>query len=68
MVATLPLGVALREIERERLAILDLPYDPLRVKIEAVWHQRFDRDAGVQWLAGQMLQAGDNPLDVSLEW
>jgi len=59
MVATLPRSIALREVEREQLAILELPYDPLKVKIEAVWHQRADQDAGLQWLAGEILQAGE---------
>jgi DNA-binding transcriptional LysR family regulator len=59
MVATLPRSIALREVEHEQLAILDLPYEPLQVRIEAVWHQRADQDAGLQWLAGEISQAGE---------
>lgn len=57
MIATLPQSIAFREAERERLAILDLPYDPLRVTIETVWHQRVDQDAGLQWFLSEVLQA-----------
>lgn len=59
MVATLPRSIALREAAREPIAVLDLPYDPLRVTIESVWHQRADQDAGLQWLASEVLQAAE---------
>jgi DNA-binding transcriptional LysR family regulator len=59
MVATLPRSIALREARREPIAVLDLPYDPLRVTVEAVWHQRSDQDAGLQWLANEVLQAAE---------
>lgn len=54
MVATLPERLARRAVDQGMLAILDLPYDPLVVNIEAIWHQRADRDAGLQWLLGEM--------------
>jgi DNA-binding transcriptional LysR family regulator len=66
MVATLPRSIALREAARERLVMLELPYDPLQVKVEAVWHERGDQDAGLQWFVGEVQQAtsaasGDPP-------
>lgn len=57
MIATLPYSIAIREAERETLALLDLPYEPLRVMIEIVWHQRVDQDAGLQWFLSEVLQA-----------
>ena len=55
MVATLPRRLALRAIQQASLALLDLPYEAPAVTIEAVWHQRAERDAGVQWLIGEMV-------------
>jgi hypothetical protein len=57
MISTLPRSIALREAERERRAFLDLPYEPLRVTIEAVWHQRVDQEAGLQWFLSEVMQA-----------
>jgi len=57
MVATLPRSIALREAVRERLVMLELPYDPLQVTVEAVWHERGDQDAGLQWFVGEVQQA-----------
>lgn len=59
MIATLPRSIAIREAARESLAILELPYDPLRVKIETVWHERGDRDQGLQWFV-EMLRVVAN--------
>ncbi len=50
MVATLPERLARRAVDQGVLAILDLPYEPLEVSFDAIWHQRSDRDAGLQWL------------------
>ena len=55
MVATLPRRLAAQIAGQESLVILDLPYEPLVVPIELVWHQRMERDAGVQWLIGEFL-------------
>jgi DNA-binding transcriptional LysR family regulator len=57
MVATLPRSIAVREAAREQLAILELPYDPLQVTVEAVWHERGDQDAGLQWFVDEVRQA-----------
>ncbi len=54
MVATLPLSMARKGVKRGELAILDLPYEPLTVRVEAVLHQRSERDPGLQWLIGQL--------------
>jgi DNA-binding transcriptional LysR family regulator len=65
MVATLPRSIAIREAAREQLVMLELPYDPLQVTVEAVWHERGGQDAGLQWFAGEVRQAtsteADNP-------
>jgi DNA-binding transcriptional LysR family regulator len=65
MVATLPRSIAIREAAREQLVMLELPYDPLQVTVEAVWHERGDQDAGLQWFVGEVRQAstvtGDPP-------
>jgi DNA-binding transcriptional LysR family regulator len=57
MVATLPRSIAIREAAREGLAILELPYDPLQVTIETIWHERGDQDAGLQWFVAEVAQA-----------
>ncbi|MEJ1975284.1 MAG: hypothetical protein WDN49_03650 [Acetobacteraceae bacterium] len=57
MVATFPRRLAVRAMEQAALVMLDLPYEPLAVPIEVVWHQRADRDAGVQWLIGELAGA-----------
>jgi DNA-binding transcriptional LysR family regulator len=56
MVATLPLRLALRAADRGQLVVLDLPYEPLTVSVEALWHRRGDRDPGLQWLLGQIIE------------
>lgn len=57
MVATLPRSMAEREASNGTVVILDLPYEPLAVPLEAVWHQRVDGDAGAQWLIGELTAA-----------
>ncbi len=54
MVATLPLSLARAAAAEGGIAILDLPYEPLEVSMEAVWHQRSDGDAGLKWLIGEV--------------
>lgn len=54
MVATLPRRLALQAAERGGFTVLDLPYDPLVVDIEVIWHQRTDRDPGTRWLIGEL--------------
>jgi DNA-binding transcriptional LysR family regulator len=55
MVATLPERLARRAMDNGTLVILDLPYEPLNVDVEAVWHQRAERDSGVQWLLKELV-------------
>ena len=55
LVATLPLRLALGAAKHGRLVILDLPYEPLTVSVEALWHRSGDRDPGLQWLLGRIL-------------
>ena len=55
MVGTLPRSLALLAVEQGGLAMLDLPYEPLAVPIEVVWHQRAERDAGAQWLIMELI-------------
>jgi DNA-binding transcriptional LysR family regulator len=56
MVATLPQRLAKVVSASGTLIVLDLPYEPQVVAIEAVWHQRSERDEGVRWLVGEMTQ------------
>lgn len=54
MVATLPQRLAERAVAEGRLAMLELPYEPLAAQAEVVWHQRSDSDAGMQWLLAEL--------------
>ena len=54
MVATLPRSLAKVLARQHALTILDLPYEPLKVAVEAVWHERSDRDRGFQWLVARI--------------
>ncbi len=55
MVATLPERMARRIADAGTHEILELPYEPLEVAAEAIWHQRGDRDGGLQWLLGELV-------------
>jgi DNA-binding transcriptional LysR family regulator len=57
MVATLPRSLARLAAEQGAVVMLDLPYEPLAVPIEMVWHQRADRDTGLQWLVSELASA-----------
>jgi DNA-binding transcriptional LysR family regulator len=64
MVATLPHSLARLAVGQGTCVMLNLPYEPLTVLVEAVWHQRGERDAGLQWLIGELIDAmppGDDP-------
>jgi DNA-binding transcriptional LysR family regulator len=54
MVATLPGRLAWRAVERDGLAVLALPYPPLVVPHEVIWHERAVAEASVGWLLGQL--------------
>jgi DNA-binding transcriptional LysR family regulator len=56
MIATLPRSIAVREAARQPLTLLQLPYSPLQVKIETVWHERGHHDSGLQWFFSEVLQ------------
>ena len=55
MVATLPERMARPLMAAGTHVILDLPYQPLEVTVEAVWHQRAERDPALQWLLGELV-------------
>ena len=57
MIATLPLRLARRSVARDGLVMLDLPYPPLSVAVEAVWHERSDSNPGLCWLVEQFKAA-----------
>ncbi len=57
MVATLPHSLARRAVAQDALAMVELPYEPLAVPVEIVWHQRTDGDAGAQWLAAELVDS-----------
>ncbi len=56
MVATLPRNFAASIAQQCSLTLLKLPYEPLKVGVEAVWHQRSQRDRGLRWLIRTMKQ------------
>jgi DNA-binding transcriptional LysR family regulator len=56
-VATLPRSLAVREAALGYVVILELPYEPLTINYEAIWHQRADRDAGLHWLLKEISEA-----------
>lgn len=53
MVATLPERLAHRFANSGPYVVLDLSYEPTKVLIEAMWHERGEGDAGLQWLLGE---------------
>jgi DNA-binding transcriptional LysR family regulator len=55
MVAVLPGQLARRMAQQNGLVVLDPPYEPAEVRLEVVWHERVDRDAGARWLIDQLL-------------
>jgi DNA-binding transcriptional LysR family regulator len=55
MVAVLPKQLALRMSQQDGLVVLETPYQPAEVRVDAVWHERVDRDAGARWLIDQLL-------------
>ncbi len=57
MVATLPLSLARLAVEHGALTMLNLPYEPLAVPIEVVWHRRAEADIGLQWLVSELINA-----------
>ncbi len=57
MVDTLPGALARAAVAQGALVMLDLPYEPLEVPIEMVWHQRTERDDGCQWLLGELISS-----------
>ena len=48
--------------EQHGLVLLDLPCEPLKVQVEAVWHRRADRDASARWLVTELF---DGTIDVT---
>lgn len=55
MVATLPERMARKLEEAGTHVMLKLPYVPLEASAEAIWHQRGERDGGLQWLLGELM-------------
>ena len=55
MVATLPRRLALWLMAQTHVVLLDLPYSPITVDVEMVWHQRANRDKGIQWLTQELV-------------
>ena len=58
MIATLPRRLAVRAVERDGLSMLDLPYPPLSVAVDMVWHERAETNPGLRWLIGLVELAG----------
>ena len=60
MIATLPRRMALQATRDRPVVMLRLPYEPLQFALEAVWHQRAERDPGLQWLIAQIIEVMEN--------
>jgi DNA-binding transcriptional LysR family regulator len=54
MVAKLPHRLALWLTAHTQVVLLDVPYSPMSVDVEMVWHQRANRDMGLQWLVQEL--------------
>ena len=67
LVATLPFRLAREKESGGDFAMLKLPYVPLEVAVEVAWHERSDRDPGLQWLLGVFAGAASDlsPLPVN---
>ena len=57
-VAIVPERLARRAAQSGELVILDLPYAPLSIAVEVVWHERSAIDPGLCWLLEQATEAG----------
>jgi DNA-binding transcriptional LysR family regulator len=62
MVATLPRRVAQQACGSSPLVILDLPYEPLTVNLEMIWHQRAHADPGIRWFVDEVTRAMAEPV------
>lgn len=58
MIATLPRPMALTAGKAGRIVALKLPYDALRIPLEALWHERSDQDEGLRWLLERAREIG----------
>jgi len=56
-VATLPRRLALWLMAQTKVELLDLPYSAITVDVEMVWHQRANRDKGIQWLTQELVSS-----------
>jgi DNA-binding transcriptional LysR family regulator len=57
MVAVLPRRFARLAAANASIALLDLPYQSTKLKIEVVWHHRADHDQGLQWLLNEVVES-----------
>ena len=57
MIASLPRSLAIQMCRQGCLVMLALPYEPLHIPMAAMWHQRSERDRGLQWLIDEMAEA-----------
>ncbi|PZP59176.1 LysR family transcriptional regulator [Pseudoxanthomonas winnipegensis] len=57
MLATLPLGYTRPAVEQGQVVHIPLPYEPVVGTLEAIWHQRSDDDAALNWLIRQAREA-----------
>ena len=57
LVATMPRQLAQQAVRAGNVVMLELPYKPLEVNVEAIWHQRSDRDQALMWLIAEFMAA-----------
>ncbi len=66
LVATLPRQLATRAAELHGLVVLDLPYEPLVISYEMIWHERVATDPGASWLIEQLKAVASDLSDQQL--
>ena len=54
LVGSLPGRLARRFAEHHGIVLLDLPYQPAKIAVEIIWHERAARDPALLWLVAQV--------------
>jgi DNA-binding transcriptional LysR family regulator len=57
LVAVLPRRLARLAAANASIALLDLPYQSTKLKVELVWRQHADHDQDLQWLLNEIVES-----------
>jgi len=66
LLATVPKGLADRQVGRYRLTAMPLPFDPGRLMVRAIWHDRMHANKAHKWLR-QLFQTVGKSLQRELD-